>query len=126
MTLRPHHLLCIGKFTGHGYDSAFTNHMTEIVSLLRGGEEVKVTLVCGVDELCGKCPNRRGSLCSSQDKVTYLDAAVLDALRIPAGTYGWAELTEAVRERIYGRGAFDLICESCEWFPLCGKTKTNY
>ena len=35
MQLRPHHLLCIQKFTGHGYDEPFTQHMTSIVSALK-------------------------------------------------------------------------------------------
>ena len=32
MKIRPHHLLCIQKYTGHGYDAAFTAHMTALVS----------------------------------------------------------------------------------------------
>lgn len=32
MNFRPHHLLCIQKFTGHGYNADFTAHMKMIVS----------------------------------------------------------------------------------------------
>jgi len=35
MNLRPHHLLCIQKFTGHGYSPSFTAHMHALTASLR-------------------------------------------------------------------------------------------
>ena len=34
MKLRPHHLLCLQKYTGRGYDGPFTAHMNELVRRL--------------------------------------------------------------------------------------------
>ena len=51
MNLRPHHLLCIQKFTGHGYSADFTAHMTAVVSELAENPETAVTLAKG----CGGC-----------------------------------------------------------------------
>ena len=52
MNLRPHHALCIQKFTGHGYDEKFTAHMTGTVKVLRDRPETPVELVSGCDDLC--------------------------------------------------------------------------
>ena len=40
MYLRPHHLLCIQKFSGHGYHEDFTSHMQSIVTALAVNPEV--------------------------------------------------------------------------------------
>ena len=50
MNLRPHHLLCIQKFTGHGYNADFTAHMKTIVSEL--AENPQITVAQGCDDLC--------------------------------------------------------------------------
>ena len=78
MELRPHHLLCIQKFTGHGYDADFTQHMNYIVSELRRDPETQITIVQGCDDLCKACPNNINGVCSSLEKVAGMDSSVLD------------------------------------------------
>lgn len=55
--LRPHHLLCLQTFVGHGYSPDFTKHMTYVKSLLTADPNTAITLVAGPDDLCGHCPN---------------------------------------------------------------------
>ena len=57
MNLRPHHLLCIQKFTGHGHSADFTAHMTAVVSELAENPETAVTLAKG----CGGCHGEKQS-----------------------------------------------------------------
>lgn len=124
MFLRPHHLLCIRKFTGHGYDAAFTAHMTETVTLLRNHPETAVTLICGADELCTHCPHHREGICDSQQKVAALDAAVLRVSGLHEKQRAdWQTLANLTSARILHTDNFSEICACCEWFSLCRETE---
>ena len=63
--LRPHHLLCLQTFVGHGYSPDFTKHMTYVKSLLTADPNTAITLVAGPDDLCGHCPNCVDGSCTS-------------------------------------------------------------
>ena len=127
MNLRPHHLLCIQKFTGHGYDAAFTDHMTSIVSELSGGGKAQILLTQGCDDLCRACPNNRGGSCTSLEKVAMMDSSVLDVCGLACGESApWAELASRARERILETQEFNRICNCCQWFELCKNTEVAH
>ncbi|MCH5197317.1 MAG: DUF1284 domain-containing protein [Oscillospiraceae bacterium] len=124
MNLRPHHLLCIQKFTGHGYDEAFTEHMTDIVSKLKDEPITKITVTKGCDELCKVCPNNINNSCTSLQKVDFMDSSVLGICEIAYGeNVSWEYLANKARKRIFETDEFNNICSSCEWFELCKNTK---
>ena len=118
--LRPHHLLCIQKFVGKGYDGVFTNHLAKIVELLSENPDTKITLVEGCDNVCTKCPNREEGACTDGQKVLDLDEGVLDACKLKPGTTDtWKSLSRTARERVFETEKFELICSSCQWFDIC-------
>ena len=120
--LRPHHLLCIQKFTCYGYDKAFTANMHEVVSLLKSKPETTVTLVEGGDRLCSACPNCIESYCRTADKVKLMDEKVLRFCDLAYGEiHSWKELAEKAAD-IFKSEAFEDICGDCEWFDLCSTT----
>ena len=124
MHLRPHHLLCIQKFTGHGYDPAFTGHMTALVRHLRTNPQTTVTPVSGADALCAACPHHSGGRCDAQEKVTAMDAAVQHLLNLPMQKPAvWSELAAAEKNAILQTDRFDEICAQCQWYPLCRRTE---
>ena len=124
MNLRPHHLLCIQKFTGHGYDEAFTKHMTDLVSKLKNNPMTEITVTKGCDDLCKVCPNNMNGVCASLQKVDFMDNAVIDICKIKYGEKApWEYLAKAAFERIFETDEFNKICSSCEWFELCKRTK---
>ena len=101
MNLRPHHLLCIQKFTGHGYSPEFTAHMTAVAARLRKMPETRITLTKGCDDLCRKCPHCSIGICSSLDKTSALDAAVQKICGLSfVDSDSWAALAENVRETL--------------------------
>lgn len=127
MQLRPHHLLCMQKFTGHGYSPAFTAHMTAMLKKLQQHPETAVTLTAGCDDLCEACPHNQDSVCASSEKVAQLDAGVRDALGLSASASGtWAALSESARSRILLTDVFYQICACCEWYPLCRQTEVTH
>lgn len=124
MRLRPHHLLCIQKFTGHGYDEAFTAHMTKLTAALKQEPETPVTLVRGCDALCARCPNNEEGACNSLEKVARMDEAALAACSLSYGdTAPWSRLAAAARERIFQTAEFHRVCAACQWYALCGETE---
>ena len=127
MKLRPHHLLCIQKFTGHGYDAAFTVHMTAVCSQLFADPQTPVTLTDGCDDLCAACPHNVGGLCDSADKVSALDRAVLSRCAMHTGDAAeWAALSEITKRLILQTNIFNAICHDCQWYQLCRNTEANH
>ncbi|MGM9520964.1 MAG: DUF1284 domain-containing protein [Oscillospiraceae bacterium] len=125
LKLRPHHLLCIQKFTGHGYSTDFTKHMTELVDSLRSSSPV-ISLVEGCDELCSHCPNNECGKCASLQKVDSMDRAVLALCGLCYGDSAvWPELSAAAREKILDTDGFSAVCGDCQWYKLCKNTKTR-
>ena len=126
MKLRPHHILCIQKFTGHGYDAEFTAHMTSIVSTLFCTTDTEISVAEGCDELCASCPHNNGGVCASLEKVAFMDRAVLDICGFSYGeSIRWTDASARVCEMIFAPGnslAFSSVCSGCEWFELCRNT----
>lgn len=122
MNLRPHHLLCIQIFTGHGYNADFTAHMKSIVSELTENPKAEITVTQGCDELCKMCPNNINGVCNSLEKVALMDSDVLDICNL---TYGenvlWTKASEKAMELIFETEMFNNICACCQWFELCRK-----
>ncbi|MCH5186788.1 MAG: DUF1284 domain-containing protein [Oscillospiraceae bacterium] len=127
MKLRPHHILCLQKFTGHGYDEEFTRHMTSVVMSLAQSPEAEIEIIRGCDELCGNCPNNSGGACTSLEKVAEMDSGVLKICGLDYGnSTDWAELAQTARKRIFETEEFYNICARCQWFELCSGTEVNY
>lgn len=119
MNLRYHHLLCIRKFTGHGYDEAFTEFMMQTVEHLRLNPDTPVNLKTSCDDLCEVCPNRCGKLCKTETKVRRMDEAVKE--RLHGDILTWQE-SEADAQKIFV-SQWEAVCESCTWFSLCTNTE---
>lgn len=126
MNLRPHHSLCIQKFTGSGYDEAFTKHMTEIVSSLAQNPETRIKLIHGCDFVCTKCPNKQDEVCLTAEKVSKIDNGVLEICGLNYGEIlSWAELSRRARE-VFETENFEQTCGSCEWYELCKNTEVSH
>ncbi|MBQ8922600.1 MAG: DUF1284 domain-containing protein [Oscillospiraceae bacterium] len=126
MLLRPHHLLCIQKFTGHGYDAGFTAHMTAVSEMLRGQPDSRIVLKQGADALCARCPHLRDGECDAADKTDALDRNVLDALSLQYGDAGtWRAFAGDAYTKILQTHAFHKICSCCQWYDLCRRTEVS-
>ncbi|MCM1529503.1 MAG: DUF1284 domain-containing protein [Alistipes sp.] len=127
MNLRPHHLLCIQKFTGHGYNESFTVHMKSIVSELTDEPMTPITLTRGCDDLCQVCPNNMNDACNSLEKVAIMDDDVLRNCKLAYGEdFPWKYLSAKARKQIFETDEFNKICSCCQWFELCRSTEGYY
>ena len=124
MNLRPHHALCIQKFTGHGYDEKFTEHMKSVVSELANNRKTQITITQECDDLCKMCPNNVNGVCTSIEKVESLDKAVLDTCGLACNEQIlWGDLESRARRSIFETDEFSTICACCQWFELCRDTE---
>ncbi len=125
--LRPHHLLCIQNYCGHGYDEAFTKHMDLVTDSLRKRPDQTVRLIDGCDDLCLACPNRKEDprnighdICDSQEKVLRMDREVILACGFnPGEEAAWEVLAKSAKDKILLTAAFENICAECCWYDLC-------
>ena len=122
MRLRPHHLMCIQFFTGHGYDERFTSHMKEVIGKLN--DDTKITVIKGCDDICSHCPNMTDNTCTHNDKVSNLDRKVLENMADGSGNeLTWKDAFKTVYDNILDTDMFDRICGECEWYELCKKIR---
>lgn len=120
MNLRPHHILCIQKFTGHGYDEGFTEHMMSVVSALSENKDTAITVIEGCDILCRRCPNNDNGVCTSPEKVALMDRDILEICGLSYGeNFSWRQLAAKGSDRIFNTDKFYAVCSSCQWFELC-------
>ncbi len=121
MKIRPHHGMCLAFFEGKGYSGGFTAHMAQIRSrLLR--EDPEVCLCPETDEICSRCPNNAGGVCSTAEKVDRYDRAVLEQCGFtPGQPIRWSRFSRLVEERILSPGKRETICGDCQWNGICAK-----
>ena len=127
--LRPHHLLCLQTFVGHGYSPEFTAHMTIVKKQLNTDPLTPITLVNGPDDLCAHCPNCVDGSCTSPKPAVFdhlvgqkLDAAEnagnaaqkhTDASDSPLTLHGIPSILH-MSEQLLAE-----CCPDCEWKELC-------
>ena len=124
MKIRPHHLLCIQKFTGHGYDEKFTAHMKSVVAKITENKEIEIEIIEGCDYICEMCPDNKNGVCVSDKKVSLMDSKVRDICKIGNGEkVKWKEAEKKANEMILKTEKFEKVCAVCEWYELCKGTK---
>lgn len=115
--LRPHHGLCLLNFRGKGYSDDFSRNMAGMQEKLEKNPGTLVCITKGADDLCARCPNRRGSACTSEHPPLF-DANVL---RMTGFHYGqilpWKAFSGATRPLV--RCRLEETCPDCEWLSLC-------
>ena len=124
MRLRPHHLLCLQGFSGHGYDPAFTANLGVLARAVAADPSEPVTLVEGLDDVCAACPHAQHGACASPEggeaSAREHDAVVLAALGLRAGDVtSFADVRRRLASTADARSALWLRCQSCRWLAVC-------
>ena len=130
--LRPHHLLCLQSFVGHGYSEEFVQEMASIKQQLTLAPHTAIELVHGADMLCRHCPNCINGRCTS-DKPALFDRAV--AAKIGSAEKSFPSQDSEINHDsisynlflLYGipecltlsHALVEECCIGCEWKELC-------
>ena len=114
--LRPHHLLCLQTFIGHGYSEDFIIQMKYVKRKICQESGATIRLVTGADDLCRHCPNCINGSCTS-DKPALFDRLTLEKLSLTQdpliqlrGIPQILQISESILHE---------CCPGCEWKKLC-------
>ncbi len=110
MFLRPHHLLCTRAFKGNGYSPAFIENMYRVIDCIKKSKAI--SLIAGVDAICSACPERCGTQCAAEAKVTALDSATLFYFQLGHRAYASAELEAVIASRL-AEDIYNAVCADC-------------
>lgn len=130
--LRPHHLLCLQTFIGHGYSEEFVQEMTSVKRQLALDPVTPIQLVDGADMLCRHCPNCADGHCTS-DKPALFDRLVAGKIE-KAEKISPSRTCESNQDGIFAdsfvlhgipeyltltHALLEECCPGCEWRDLC-------
>ena len=119
--LRPHHLLCIQNYRGHGYSADFHQKMEEVIAALKSPLGAAVLLTEGPDDLCRSCPHCINGSCEA-DNPDRFDALVCDHTKAaPGDTFTWTHSPGEDRSHVppVTKDLLEKCCSGCSWCDLC-------
>jgi uncharacterized protein len=120
LEFRPHHFLCALGYRGNGYSAEFIAGFDAVAERLRapGGDATPIRVTAATDSICAPCPNRRGDLCATEEKIGKLDRAHAATLGIAAGeVLSWGDAKRKIAAE-FTEERFDEACAPCSWRPL--------
>lgn len=118
--LRPHHLLCIQLFEGKGYSPEFVKNMFDTIDRLNSNPDIMLTSTC--DTLCSECPNSKGPVCITEEKIQTYDKNVLKETHLEEGKiYKWNDASRIAADLILDKGIIQEVCVDCGWKDICYK-----
>lgn len=125
LPLRPHHGMCMAYFVGRGYSEDFTAHMAAVLASM--APDTPVRLMSGADVVCGACPNHRGSVCRTAEKVARYDRAVLALCGLREGeVLPFGRFAGLVEEKILAAGRRGALCGDCQWDAVCSAQRSRW
>ena len=121
ISLRPHHLLCIQNYRGHGYSEAFQQRMKAILDVLRQSPGSglppipRIRIAEGADDLCAACPHCLDGQCNS-DKPAVFDGLVSERMGLETGCMLNMEDLQDPKMTLQ---LLEECCPGCTWLGLC-------
>lgn len=126
LLLRPHHLLCIQNYRGHGYSTGFHEKMSAVISTLKSSNGAAVKLIEGADDLCIACPHLRDGSCESEFPDCFDRLVCARTGAAPGHTFIWKLLPNCFEHSPDGfqvpamsRELLEECCPGCSWLELC-------
>jgi hypothetical protein len=68
--IRAHHLLCIPRFYGGGYNRVFGKNLKQICFAIRKDPKMIIKIVKRCDAICDKCPYKKNGVCKQTPKIS--------------------------------------------------------
>lgn len=96
--IRYHHLMCIPRFKGEGYNEEFCQNLKKIKDNIKNNNYV---LVSGCDDICSCCPYNINGKCAGEDVVSKYD--------------NFVKLMLIQGQKFVPKD----ICSDCHWFYIC-------
>jgi len=111
--LRPHHLLCVLTYAGHGYTPNFERGFHAVARRLSAGATIDI--VDGPDDICAH-HDGADRHCENAS-IAERDARARQDIRLPASVLD-ARAVAALRAA-FVEGTIRAACAGCSWHALC-------
>lgn len=129
MNIRGHHLLCIPRFKGGGYDRKFGKNLFKIQKRIRKNPNIKIKIIKSCDEVCRLCPYNSRNKCSKKPNLEYLiraqDKKVIRKLGIRENKRWKARSIFGLSIEKIKNKELKKICGDCEFLKFCLKYGLN-
>jgi hypothetical protein len=128
--IRAHHLLCIPRFYGGGYDRAFGKNMRSICMKIRRNPRVRIRAVAGEpDDLCARCPHRHERGCVQSEEigrwVVSQDEKVANYLGLkPGSVHAAKDVLNLSMDKVNGK-TIRSVCKGCIFLDNCVRVGIN-
>ena len=127
--IRPHHLLCIPRFYGGGYNKEFGKNLKKICFDIRNNPNVKIKVSKECDDICKKCPYKKDNICKKTPKLNYWilrqDNKVLKKLNIKDNSiHNAKDVFNFSIDNVTSQNIKD-ICKGCVFLKNCIKIGIN-
>ncbi len=127
--IRGHHLLCIPRFYRGGYNKKFEENMKRICQKIRKNPDVKIKLLKKCDDICSKCPYKKGNICKKTPKLNYWilaqDENVFKYLNLKENSIHKArDIFNLAMKRVDSKN-IKRVCKDCIYLGNCVKVGIN-
>jgi hypothetical protein len=127
--IRAHHLLCIPRFYGGGYDKRFGENLKRICFEIRKNPDMKVKIIKRCDDICDKCPYKKDDICKKTPNLNYWilkqDGKVIKKLKLKENSIHKAKDIFNLSMNKVGNKGIKKICQKCVFLENCLKVGIN-
>lgn len=130
LKIRAHHLLCIPRYYHGGYNKKFAKQHKKVCLLIRKNPDLKIKILKEVDDLCLKCPHRKGKSCcksslENNKDVIDTDKRVFKKLKLKNNSIHIAkDVFNLSMDKITVK-TLKKICSPCNMLESCLKSNIN-
>jgi hypothetical protein len=129
MRIRAHHLLCIPRFKGGGYDKKIRKKMFLVQKKIIKNSKLKVRLVKKCDYICLSCPFFNKNKCRKRKNIEYWiniqENKIVKRLKIRYNQNFLAKNIFMLSINEIKNKELKNICRGCEYLKYCLKHGIN-
>lgn len=129
MKIRAHHLLCIPRFYSGGYNKTYAENLKKICFYIRKHPNTKIKVIKKCDDICAKCPYKKGGICKRLPKLNKLillqDEKVLKKLKIKENSIHKAKNIFNLSIKNVNSKNIKNLCKRCTFLENCIKVGIN-
>ncbi len=127
--IRAHHLLCIPRFYGGGYDKEFGENLKKICFEIRKNPDMKIKVTNKCDDICAQCPYKKDGICKKTPKFNYWilkhDSRTLKKLKLKEDSIHKAkDVFNLSMDKVNNSNIME-VCKGCVFLKNCIKVGIN-
>lgn len=127
MEIRAHHLLCIPRFRGKGYNKKIKRGIFNIQKRIKENPNMKIKVIKSCDAVCNACPFMLNKKCVKKPEINHIeiqDNRVIKKLNLKENQIFKARDIFNLSAKIKNK-ELKQICKGCGYLRFCLKHGLN-